>query len=270
MRTRRNNLPISDDKLTSEYLNDFKSTTELGAKYGCSSNTIARRLKSNNITLRPPGGRLLDYPKEFFEEEYISKGKTAGQIARDIGRDHKFVTWRLAKFGIEQRPFGKSVSIGQTGLVRVPISNRKHVPKGYKRRGEWLIGTRLSEETRHKISITKKGPLNPNWKNGAKQGKYCFKFNRNLKETIRNAFNRRCLICGTSESDRKLDVHHIDYNKMQGCGHSWNLVPVCNKCHGHMGNNRWYWFSLLKSYWAIVPTRDFNVFTNYPLAMIVL
>lgn len=92
------------------------------------------------------------------------------------------------------------------------------------------------------------GSKNPNWNGGTSFGKYCEKFNNKLKESIRNAFGRKCFLCGKPESEnhRRLDVHHVDYDRMQGCnGKSWLLVPLCVRCHGLTNNNRDYWNSTI-------------------------
>ena len=83
-----------------------------------------------------------------------------------------------------------------------------------------------------------------NWQGGISFGIYCPKFNTKKKEEIRNLFHRKCIICGKPEQENiitrgkrkglviKLHVHHINYNKLQGCsGHKWKLAPLCNSCH---------------------------------------
>jgi hypothetical protein len=93
---------------------------------------------------------------------------------------------------------------------------------------------------------------NPAWKGGISFEPYCHKFNDTIKEEIRDAFGRRCFLCGTPENGRKLHVHHIDYNKTQGCkGQKWALLPMCIGCHTKTGFNRYYYFNLLINYWAM-------------------
>lgn len=93
------------------------------------------------------------------------------------------------------------------------------------------------------------GPGNPNWRGGVSFGQYCPKFNSAIKEEVRNKFGRRCFICGKDESinKRKLDVHHVDYDKYQGCdGKKWMLVPLCRSCHSKTsGGNREQWNTYL-------------------------
>jgi hypothetical protein len=88
------------------------------------------------------------------------------------------------------------------------------------------------------------------WKGGISFEPYCPKFTHELKEEVREAFNRECYLCGAREVDRKLAVHHCDYNKGQGCGKAWALIPLCTSCHSKTGANRHYYFNLLSNYWA--------------------
>ena len=89
-----------------------------------------------------------------------------------------------------------------------------------------------------------------NWKGGISFEPYCEKFTRKLKEEIRKKHNNKCYICTKEDKQRKLSIHHCDYNKSQGCkGLKWSLLPLCIKCHAKTNTNRWYWFALLRDYW---------------------
>lgn len=100
----------------------------------------------------------------------------------------------------------------------------------------------------------KQGEGNPMWLGGKSFEPYCHKFNDELKEYVRDKFGRQCFICGSPENGRKLSVHHVDYNKLQGCkGKTWTLIPLCNSCHPKTNRNRSHWFNLLINYWALNP-----------------
>lgn len=94
------------------------------------------------------------------------------------------------------------------------------------------------------------GKNNPSWLGGKSFEPYCPKFNNQKKEDVRNKYNRKCLVCGKDEktNGRKLDVHHVDYDKDQGCdGKKWELVPLCKSCHSKTGNgNRLIWNCYIK------------------------
>ena len=80
-------------------------------------------------------------------------------------------------------------------------------------------GKVISTETRAKMSVARTGENHWNWKNGASFEPYCYLFNDSKKESIRNRDERTCQLCGKSEilNGRRLSVHHIDGDKMQGC-----------------------------------------------------
>jgi hypothetical protein len=93
------------------------------------------------------------------------------------------------------------------------------------------------------------GEGNPNWQGGISYEPYCRKFTEKLKEKIREEYGRMCVLCGKSEflNKQKLDVHHVDYNKEQGCnGKNWKLLPLCHSCHTKTTFNREYYENLLQ------------------------
>ncbi len=86
---------------------------------------------------------------------------------------------------------------------------------------------------------------NPNWKNGIGKLPYPFEFTKQLKESIRERDNHICQLCGKTEQEngRKLDVHHIDYNK-ENLDEN-NLISLCRNCHSKTHNNRENWILVL-------------------------
>lgn len=114
-------------------------------------------------------------------------------------------------------------------------------------------GMKASPETRRKLSDAHSGEKAYQWKGGISYEPYCPKFNDALKEEIRDAFNRECYLCTAAEKNNKIKlcVHHCDYNKGQGCGQRWNLIPLCKRCHAKTNNYRFHYFNLLVNHWAI-------------------
>ncbi len=88
---------------------------------------------------------------------------------------------------------------------------------------------------------------NPNWRGGLNKLGYSYIFNNQLKEFIRKRDNYICQNCGKSQKqelkdlNRKLDVHHIDYNK-NNCKKN-NLIALCHKCNIKANYNRDYWYA---------------------------
>jgi hypothetical protein len=108
-------------------------------------------------------------------------------------------------------------------------------------------GKILSEETRQRSSAAHQGIPYEEWESYATDKPYCPLFNESCKESNREKYNRECFICGKLEEEnitstgkfKKLSVHHVDMNKMQGCdGHEWKLIPVCMHCHGKLHTKR--------------------------------
>jgi 5-methylcytosine-specific restriction endonuclease McrA len=88
-------------------------------------------------------------------------------------------------------------------------------------------------------SLSGKG--NPAWLNGISKLPYSFDFDERLKDFIRDREKHKCLLCEVPEKelDKKLCVHHIDYNKKNSS--EVNLVALCNSCNIKVNTNRKYW-----------------------------
>lgn len=86
------------------------------------------------------------------------------------------------------------------------------------------------------------GEGNPNWKNGISFKPYSRSFNEQIKEYIRGRDGYKCRNCNMSENkhlnkyNKKLSVHHIDYNKMN-CN-VYNLITLCFSCNSKANKNR--------------------------------
>jgi len=110
-----------------------------------------------------------------------------------------------------------------------------------------------SRSCRNKHYLSGKG--SPHWKGGISFEPYCPQFNNKIKEVVRNNFGRICFLCNIPEKEngKKLAVHHVDYNKSQGCkGKQWGLIPLCKNCHSKTNSNRWYWFNYLRDFWIYI------------------
>jgi len=112
-----------------------------------------------------------------------------------------------------------------------------------------LLSHRWNQYCYDCVGTIRKGENNPRWCGGKSFEPHCPKFTASLKEEIRNKYGRHCFLCGKSEEDnkRKLDVHHVDYDKEQGCGEKkWELVPLCKSCHTATNNSREKYMNLIR------------------------
>jgi 5-methylcytosine-specific restriction endonuclease McrA len=102
-----------------------------------------------------------------------------------------------------------------------------------------------SAEERSKISVANSGPNHPNWQGGISFIPYPLGWTRTHKEQIRYRDGYKCQVCGMPEveNDRKLHVHHIDYDKSNI--DPMNLISLCTGCHCKTGFRRGFWQKFL-------------------------
>lgn len=98
--------------------------------------------------------------------------------------------------------------------------------------------------------VGKRGSDHWNWQGGLSKNAYCYLFNEAFKEKIRKLFNRKCFLCNMDEVEngRKLDVHHVNYDKDCLCNIGCEFVPLCIRCHIKTNRNRQYWEDLITCY----------------------
>jgi hypothetical protein len=93
------------------------------------------------------------------------------------------------------------------------------------------------------------GPRSSAWQGGKTYEPYCYKFNEDLKERVRDFFERECFMCGAGEVEKSHAVHHIEYNKMACCdgNNEALLVPLCENCHNKTTpmKDRTFWEKIL-------------------------
>lgn len=86
------------------------------------------------------------------------------------------------------------------------------------------------------------GENHPNWKGGASFAPYPVEWKKELKEKIRIRDNNKCFLCKKSDTDKRLSIHHIDYDKNNL--DPKNLISLCNRCHTKTNHNREYWMNI--------------------------
>jgi len=123
-----------------------------------------------------------------------------------------------------------------------------------KSRIPWNKGIHLSDEYKEKLSKSGKGKQSgnkhPNWQGGKSFEPYCFKFNKQLKDKIRNRDNYQCQFTGCLLSQleslilykQPLHIHHIHYDK-ENC--ETDLITLCVKHNVIVNTNRNYWKNIL-------------------------
>lgn len=148
------------------------------------------------------------------------------EIANKLGVSQAAVNRALKRLGISAR----TQSEAQKGL----LAGAKNP----------MFGKHHSAEHKKRLSENERMEGNPNWKGGISFEPYCHIFNDNLKERVREFFDRKCYVCNKREgkNNRKLDVHHVNYDKMVCCNNTPPLfVPLCQCCHGKTHHNQKDW-----------------------------
>jgi len=276
--TKNEKLKLLKDKdwMYKNYVINGLSTYKIAEIVNCDNNTVRYNLKELKIKQRNMfeahrvrNNNLIKLEnKEWLYEQYIINKKTTYEIAKMLSCSSGAVNTWLHNFGIPLRNISecanpnakwdllenkdwlyKKYIINKCSAVQIAKFCNTHPTTIYK----WL--------TKYNIPIRdNKGENSYLWKGGISFEPYCYKFNNDIKEETRDIFNRVCFLCGKSEEEngKKLCVHHVDYNKGQGCGHSWTLVPLCSSCHAKTNFNRHFWFNLLQNFWLIDDTKNFH------------
>ena len=127
---------------------------------------------------------------------------------------------------------------------------RKFSKETRQKMSESAKGRKHTEEARKKISESHKGKNHYNWKGGVSLKPYSCDWIDTLRDAIRKRDNFICQECGIHQDElngwcKKLDVHHIDYNK-ENCNPN-NLVALCRSCHTKTNYKREYWIEYFKN-----------------------
>ncbi len=139
---------------------------------------------------------------------------------------------------------GKIVSIKTRRKLSEIGRGRKLSDEHRKNLSESHKGYKIPKEQKEKMSIAQRGERGSNWQGGKSFECYGIDWTETLRESIRQRDDYFCQLCGIHQDEligrfKKLDVHHIDYNKKNLSPD--NLVILCKKCHSKTNYNRKYW-----------------------------
>jgi len=193
-----------------------------------------RRISKNYIS-----NKLLVYiSKEYLYTEYIINCKTMKQIGKLFNIGYSTIRRLLLNYNIN---------------IKTPADYQKGITlKQYycKDCGEkiglnsGLYGRSICFSCFRKSQI---GENASNWQGGKSFEPYSSEFNNSLKNKIRDRDNHECQLCHTKEKyfDRKLSIHHINYNK-ENCKKE-NLISLCISCNSQVNANRNYYTEYFKN-----------------------
>ena len=197
-----------EEKIEKQICDEYKkglSSLRLAKKYSCNKRTILRILIRHDID------------------------------RRNASESHKgIVSWRkgLRKLNLETEIMIGSMYLG--GATLEQIADYFLVSRG----NVWniLIRNNINRRTRANC-----GEKNGRWLGGKSFEPYGPEFNNELKEQIRKRDRFRCQECFRHQIElkRKLDVHHIDFDKQNN--NENNLISLCNVCHSQTLYDRQNW-----------------------------
>ena len=214
-------------------------------------------LKTHNVTINEyheqyPGTvmvsevsrqKMRDNHADVSGENHPMFGRT-GEKCPMYGKGYLIAGEKNGMYGKESWNKGESKDTNE--------SVKKYGESGSKTKTEFFVTEEgqkwLDENNRGENSssygVYRYGKDAPGWKGGISNLPYCEKFDEDFKERVRNFFDRKCYVCGKNETDngRKLDVHHVNYDKMVCCNDVKPLfVPLCKSCHGKTQKDREGW-----------------------------
>lgn len=112
-RTRGKGIPraghLAPDQLRDQYLHQRMTRSEIAALAGCSHTTVKNALLEAGIPLRPrrPNGALeRTVPRDWLTQQYLTRGRSTPDIARELGLRKGAITKLLRAYGIPRHPPG--------------------------------------------------------------------------------------------------------------------------------------------------------------------
>ena len=182
---------------------------------------------------------LLGYNKDWLMSEYITNGKSADQIAAEIGRDPKSVWTWISDYGIPTRPRG--TDYGQTFKVGSPsrFKGRKHTQET-----KDMIRQKRIEDGHvpylingvHWLKATGRKPAS--WCGGVTPERQAFysteEWSVAVKEVWRrdNGICRKCGAIHNNDLRGTFHIHHVvSFANEELRADIDNLMLLCRDCH---------------------------------------
>lgn len=183
----------------------------------------------------------LGFSKEWLIEEYVNKGKSSDQIAREIGRDPKTVWGWLVRYGIKVRPrgfdYGQGFKKGETSLFK----GKKHKPETIEKLKEISKADGRLPYLKDGIHWLKHDGAYPaSYKGGVSPDRQKVYSSEEWKKLVKDVWARdeaTCQLCkekhNSLENRGTFHIHHIkSFAENPSLRLELeNLVLLCKKCH---------------------------------------
>ena len=202
------------------YCEKKMSYRSIGKIIGAKDEHIRRKLHKWGIDVRTIGQALKGRKQTPLEIKNRVEGTRNGKGFNFLNANKANIRIRTGKtykeiYGIEKaKKIKENISLNNIGKI-----GKKQTPE-----------QKLNHSNKMKGKFS--GNKNYFWKGGIYKSKYPSVFNGQLKLKIRIRDKFTCQECRIKEEDykRKLDIHHIDYDKKNN--KEDNLISLCKKCHG--------------------------------------
>jgi len=178
------------------------------------------------------------------DERIKQSGKKSSKTKKRLFQNKQYKEEYLKK---NKSCFKKGIIPWSKGLTKKNNDSLKKISEKNKGRKPWSDG--LTKETHPSImnqSLKIQGENNPIFNNWSSREPYGITFSPEFKETIRQRDKHICMLCNKSQKElnRRLDVHHIDYNKDNTFFD--NCISLCKICHSRTNGKRKYWIKYLQ------------------------
>lgn len=217
------------------------------------------QLNPQAASMRKPGAGIYKRTPSMKTGKYIrteqarkniglaAKGRIDSKETREKKRQHMKEEWKKNPHRI--KPGHKRRKPSPETLLKMHYSHLGKRPPlkqkwsaiclGCKEPFEFPSGTRKGQKFCNRDCYERYKLKNAKWL-WKKKG-YSKEFNNVLKNKIRTRDNFKCQLCGVPEIEclKRLDVHHIDYNR-KNCVED-NLIALCRRCNSDVNNDREFW-----------------------------
>lgn len=189
----------------------------------------------------------LGYTKEWLESEYHSKGKSANQIAREIGRDPKRVWEWIRDYGLKTRPRGNEYGQGFIAGSESPFKGMRHTEETKEKiRVASIADGRVPYLKDGKHWLKHEGAISPAWRGGVTPERQAFYSTPEWCEAVKSVWSRdnaTCQMCGKHHNEAKnrgtFHIHHIvSFMVEEKRSDPGNLVLLCKECHRWVHSKR--------------------------------
>jgi len=169
-----------------------------------------------------------------------------GNIPWNKGKKGMQLAWNKGLPKEEQPSYGRVIS--EETKKKISQSQKGKIISSETRQklSDINKGKKLSEETKRKMGDSRRGEKNCNWIEDRSRFLYPMQWDDVIREGIRQRDGYICQECGIHNQElsgfyKKLDIHHIDYNKKNL--DPKNLISLCRSCHMKTNTNREYWIN---------------------------